>query len=165
MRFAVPVLLLSCASSQVASSVVRSAGATSLPEEAVAVHLTREPVDADELGIVEAHGPRPAATLEQILNEFTRRVAALGGDIARVDAFATGYETVTESYTYECGANVTRDEVRMVTQTNPDGTTTTTWEHEPVTQYESKTCTGDRKVEVATLTIQGRAFRARKGVQ
>jgi len=165
MRFAVPVLLLGCASSQVASSVVRTGSATPLTGQAVAVRLTREPVDADELGIVEAHGARPAATLEQILTEFTRRVAALGGDVARVDAFATRYETVTESYTYECGTNVTHDEARMVTQTNPDGTTTTTWRHEPVTRYESKTCTGEREIEVATLTMRGRAFRARKDVR
>jgi hypothetical protein len=131
----------------------------------VAVRLTQEPIDAEELGIVEAHGRRPAATLQQVLAELTGRVAALGGDIARVDAFATRYEMLSENYTYDCGTTETRQEPRTVTRSGPNGTMTTATEYVTVTQHEPKTCNGVRQVEAGTLTIRGRAFRARRGVQ
>jgi len=129
------------------------------------VRFTQEPTDAEELGIVEAHGSRPAATLEQVVAELRARVAALGGNLARVDEFATRYEMVSENYTYDCGTTETRQEPRTSVQPGPNGTTTTVTEYVSVTHHEPKTCTGVRQVEAATLTLRGRAFRAQKGVQ
>jgi hypothetical protein len=165
MRAAFAWLLLGCACSTVESSALRTTPSAPPNQGQVAVRFTQEPTDADELGIVEAHGRRPAATLQQVMAELTGRVAALGGDIARVDAFATQYEMLSESYTYDCGTTETRQEPRTATRTGPSGTMTTVTEYATVTHHEPKTCTGVRQVEGATLTIRGRAFRARRGAQ
>jgi hypothetical protein len=110
----------------------------------VTLSATRDPVNGVELGIVEAHGRRPPATLSAIAGEFSSRVGKLGGDYGRIDSFATHCEIVTETYTYECGT------VQTV-GVNADGT--------PITSYVSQTCTGFQNVEVGTLTLTGRAFR------
>lgn len=130
----------------------------------VAVLFTTDPSGAEQVGIVEAHGSRPGAKLEQVLAELTAQVAALGGDVARVDMFPTRYEMVSESYTYECGTTQTRQEPRTVTSVDANGTPTTTTDFVTVTEYVSQTCTGFRRVEAATLTVQGRAFRTKKGI-
>ncbi|MFL5426984.1 MAG: hypothetical protein ACJ783_18360, partial [Myxococcales bacterium] len=119
----------------------------------MSILLTHDPDDATEVGIVEADGTRPAATLEGLLAELRRRTASLGGDVARVDRFATRYEMVTETYQYDCSTSQMRMESRTVVQTQADGTTTTSTEWVPVTEYVSKTCTGTREVEVGTLTL------------
>jgi hypothetical protein len=127
----------------------------------VVVFTTRDPPGAEEVAIVEAHGRRPVATLEALLAEFQGRVAAVGGDRARVDGFATRYEMVTESYTYECGTTEHRTETRTVSRPGPNGTSTMSTESVTVPHHVSKTCTGTRTVEAAVLTLTGRAFRAR----
>lgn len=127
----------------------------------VAVFVTRDPPDADEIAIVEAHGRRPVATLEALLGELRSRVAGLGGDRARIDGFATRYEMVTESYTYDCGTTEMRTETRTVSRPGPNGTSTMSTETVSVPRHVSKTCTGTRTVEAAVLTLTGRAFRAR----
>jgi hypothetical protein len=128
----------------------------------VAVYLTRDPPAGVELGVVEAHGRRPAATLPALLAEFRERVASMGGDRARLDGFATRYELVTETYTYDCGTTEMRTETRTVFRPGPGGTSTSSTETVTIPHHVSRSCTGTRTVEVATLTLTGRAFRARE---
>ena len=130
----------------------------------VAVRFTTDPPGAEQLGIVEAHGRRPAARLEEVLAQLMDQVAALGGDVARIDAFPTRYEMVTESYTYDCGTTQTRQQPQTVTSVDSNGRPTTTTQFVTVTEHVPQTCTGVRKVEAATLSVQGRAFRTRKGI-
>lgn len=127
------------------------------------MRFTTDPPGAEQLGIVEAHGRRPAATLEELLAQLTDRVAAMGGDVARIDSFPTRYEMVSESYTYDCGTTRTRQEPQSVTTVDANGRPTTTTQWVTVTEHVAQTCTGFRQVEAATLTVQGRAFRTRKG--
>ena len=155
-------LALTCGCTTVGSSALPTRSAMAPATEPVAVRLNSDPANAEELGIVEAHGRRPAASLQQLLTEVTSRAASLGGDVVRIDAFATRYETVTEPYTYDCGTTETHTESRTVTRTGPTGSMTTTTESVPVTRHVQKTCNGVRQVEAATLTLRGRAFRARK---
>jgi hypothetical protein len=161
MRRILPSLLLSAACAHPAAR--SSAVATGVPlppsDRPVSVLLTRDPQDATEIGIVEADGTRPVATVDGLVAEIRNRVASLGGDVARIDRFATRYEMVTETYQYDCSTTETRMEARTVTQTQADGTTTTSTEWVPVTESVYRTCTGTREVEVGTLTITGRAFR------
>ena len=44
----------------------------------VAVRFITDPPGAEQLGIVEAHGRRPAARLEEVLAQLMDQVAALG---------------------------------------------------------------------------------------
>src|SRR5215470_3623267 len=104
MRFWATPLALCCAcSTTVGASFVRTASAAPPAAGPVMVRLTSDPPGAEQLGVVEAHGRRPAANLQEVLVQLTEQVAALGGDVARIDAFPTRYEMITESYTYDCG--------------------------------------------------------------
>jgi len=157
-------LALCCAcSTAVGASAVRTTSTARPVPGPVAVRLTSDPPGAEQLGIVEAHGRRPTATLEEVLAQFLGEVSALGGDVARVDSFPTRYEMVTESYTYDCGTTQTRQEPQMVTTFDANGRPTTTTQWVTVTEHVAQTCTGYRRLEAATLTVQGRAFRTRKG--
>jgi len=165
MRFWTASLVLCCAcSTTVGASFVRTTSAAPPVTEPVAVRLTSDPPGAEQLGIVEAHGPRPAAKLQEVLAQLTEQVAALGGNVARIDAFPTRYEMVTESYTYDCGTTRTRQEPQTVTSVDANGRPTTSTQWVTVTEHVAQTCTGFRQVEAATLTVQGRAFRTRKGI-
>jgi hypothetical protein len=117
-----------------------------------------DPTASRQLGIVEATGRRPAATLEQLVAEFRTRVAAMGGDFGRIDSIATTHEMVTESYDYDCSEEVLEFETQTVSTIGPDGTPSFTTQTVPVTRHVPKTCTGERTVEVATTTLLGRAF-------
>lgn len=110
----------------------------------VRLSSTRDPARAQPLGVVEAHGDRRVATLDAIAEEFRGRVASLGGDVGRIDNFATRYEMVTETYSYDCS-------------------TTMTTGYPPMTTRIPRTCSGTRTVEVPTLTLTGRAFKAARG--
>ena len=128
-------LMLATACSQLGSSGYRTTGPELAPTQApVFVSATRDPAAAWELGVVEAHGRRSVDTLEEIVSEFRARVASMGGDYGRIDRFDTRHDMVTETYTYGCG-----------------------------TPQAPMTCTGSRQVEVATLTVVGRAFRISRG--
>lgn len=168
-----PALAL-CAGCTVVSSSAYAPGPRAAPSAGpVAVRFTADPPGAVEIGVVEAHGRRPQATLEALVDELRKRVAEVGGDVARVDGFATRYENVTETYTYDCGETTTTTEPRTVTKTDCSGsgtatagqstfggcTTTTETTMETVTKHEPKTCTGTQQVEAAVLTLTGRAFR------
>jgi len=128
----------------------------------VSVLLSQDPQDAREVGIVEAHGTQPVE-LESLLAEFRARVASLGGDVARIDSFATRYEIVSELYTYDCSMFESHTEMQTVSHTGADGTTTYTTESQLVTEFVSKTCSEVRSHEEATLTLTGRAFRTERG--
>jgi hypothetical protein len=160
---AVALLSIPGACATAHSSALATGPTTAAPHGVVSVLLSRNPLHADELGIIEAHGTRPGTSLEKILDEFRSRVESLGGDVARVDAFSTRYEIVSEPYTYECGYTETTTETRTESSVGPDGSPTTSTVMVPVTQYVSRTCTGYRSEEVAVLTVTGRAFRSERG--
>jgi len=162
MRAGVVGLMLACGCSTSKSSAIRTASAVPGGRQPVAVQFTQEPGDGDDLGIVEAKGSKPAATLEQVLAQLTGRVAALGGNLARVDGFGTRYETVQEKYTYDCGTTETRMEPRSVRRPGSNRSMATITEVAPVSYHQPKTCNGVRQVETATLTLRGRAFRTRE---
>jgi len=151
----------SCGSVQrsVQSSGFTISHAVAPSSASVRVSATRDPPKAEELGVAEAHGTVPAATLDALLSEFRARVASMGGDYGRIDTLGTRHEMVTETYTYDCSTTETVTDTRTVSHVNPDGTVTFTTEAVPVTRTVSKTCIGERQVEVATLTVVGRAFR------
>lgn len=138
-------LVLGTGCTTVFSSAVSTAAAHPSSTSAVTLNATRDPENAEELGLVEAHGRRPPATLDAIAREFSTRVAKLGADYGRIDSFDTRFENVTETYSYECGTTVTTG--------STDGVPTTT--------YISQTCIGQTEVEVGTLTLTGRAFRTK----
>lgn len=164
-RFAI-LWLSFCPACGIVQSSVLPAGWPQAPLSGpVSVSATRDLPGAEELGIVEAHGIRPAAPLGEILAAFRSRVAELGGDYGRIDGFATRFEEVTESYTYDCGTNVTETQTRNVSTPGPNGTSTSRTETVTVTRHQPRTCTGTRQVEAATFTLTGRAFRAPKGVR
>jgi hypothetical protein len=142
------LLFLGLGCTHVASSAVMTSAPLPPSVSAVRLSATQDPVNGVELGIVEAHGRRPPATLSAVAAEFSSRVGKLGGDYGRIDSFATHFEIVADTYTYECGY------VQTV-GTNADGT--------PITSYISQTCTGYQNVEVGTLTLTGRAFRTQLG--
>jgi hypothetical protein len=160
-------LFLSASCTHVGSSAYSTAGAPppSAPEApappAVAISATMVPAGAQELGVVEAHGRQPLATLEAIVAEFRTRVVSLGGDFGRIDSMGTTHEMVDESYTYDCGTTETTTETRSVYQPGPGGMGSYVTQSVPVTRHRPKTCTGVRKVEAATLTVVGRAFRTK----
>jgi hypothetical protein len=157
----VPLLLLlgvSC------THVVQSSAILTAPELApspaeVQISATRDPAQGREIGVAEAHGRLGEVRLDEVIAEFRARVASMGGDYARIDSLATRHEMVKESYSYECGATETTTETRMVMQLNPDGSVVPTTETVQVQNYVSKTCIGEREVEVFTLAVVGRAFR------
>jgi hypothetical protein len=155
---AAAILAVACAPA-VASSAVITRPALAPSASAVSISATRDPAGAEEIGIVEAYGLRPQATVEALVAEFRARVATLGGDFGRIDNFATRHELRTESRDYECGGVETQMQTQSVVAIGPDGSTAVTSEAVPVTTYVSKTCTEERQVEDATLTLVGRAFR------
>jgi hypothetical protein len=155
-------LLMATSCTHVESSEYRTGPTLPAASGAVAISATRDPASGQELGIVEAHGRRTDGALEAIVAEFRARVASMGGDYGRIDRFDTKHEMVTESYTYDCGTTETSTETRSVYQPGPNGTGSFTTQTVPVTRHVPKTCTGQREVEAATLTVVGRAFRAAK---
>lgn len=153
-----PLLLGTGCLAPVRSSVYATAPALPPTTAPVAVSATRDPAGARTLGVVEASGHLPAATLAALVSEFRARVASMGGDFGRIDSFATRHEMVTETYQYDCGTDEIDHETRTVFGTAPDGTPTVSTETVPVVKHVPKTCTGERVVEVATLALVGRAL-------
>lgn len=151
------------ACSHVQSSAHVTGQATAPSTAPVSVSATRDPSGARELGIVEAHGRLPAATLGRVLAEFSNRTAALGGDYGRIDRLSTRFEIITQSYTYDCGTSTTSYQSQTVCHSGPSGTTTCSTHSVPVTHHVPRTCSGTRQVEVATLTVVGHAYRVAGG--
>jgi hypothetical protein len=54
------------------------------------VSATTVPEGAEEIGILEAHGRRPVARFDELLNEFRARIVSMGGNFGRIDQFPTG---------------------------------------------------------------------------
>jgi hypothetical protein len=147
----------------VTSSVVTQTAPLPPSTAPVAVSATSDPAGGRQLGVVEATGRRPAATLPLLVAELQARVAAVGGDFARIDSIVTKHELVTESYDYDCGTDVVEYETQVVTSTGADGMLSSSTVPVPVVRHVSRTCTGARTVEVATTTLLGRAFLTRGG--
>jgi len=138
------ILAVGCITTTAASSGVSTSAPQAPSSTPVTLSATRDPDNGQQVGLVEAHGQRPPATLGAVATEFCSRVAQLGGDYGRIDSLGTRFEIVTESYTYDCGTT-------MIVGTSADGA--------PITAYMPQSCTGYYDVEVGTLTLTGRAFR------
>jgi hypothetical protein len=163
---AAPLLLLAASCAHAVQSSAYATGRTGAPSlDPVEIGATRAPSDAEELGLVEAHASPSAGTLQALVAEFRERVASLGGDYGRIDSMATRYELVAERYDYECGGTETVMETQTTSRTGADGVPVLETESVPVTRYVSRTCTGERMVEAATLTLVGRAFRRAGGTR
>ena len=162
--FAALALCAGCVPALPSSSAFVQGTAPAVPAAQVRVVGVGQPAGAQELGIVEANGGRPGVPLDAVVAELRSRAASIGADLVRLDGFATKYEMVTEQYTYDCGHTETVMETRTVTRTGFNGQLETAIETVPSTKWVSKTCTGTRQVEVARLTLTGRAFRS-KGAQ
>jgi hypothetical protein len=153
------LLLLGLACTHVQSSAYATRRALPPASAAVRISATRDPAQAEELGVVEAHAGMRVASLDEVIAEFRGRVAAMGGDYGRIDTVATKHEMFDETYTYECGSTQTTIETTTVSQVNADGSVSSTTQSVPLTTYVSQTCTGVRQVEASTLSVVGRAFR------
>lgn len=158
-------LLLACACSlspQIRSSALRTG--TELPPSSAPVTIvaTRDPPAGEQLGVVEASAVPGTRSLDRLLAAFRARVAELGGDLGRVDAFPTTFRQVRETVERACGERETRVESRTIVERAPDGTsssTTSTTTSAPETTGAPGTCTEERWVEHATQNLVGRAFR------
>jgi hypothetical protein len=160
----VSLLVLAASCTHAVQSSALATGRAAAPSPApVEIGATRAPPGAEELGLVEAHASPSAATLEALVAEFRVRVASLGGDYGLVDGMTTRYELVAERYDYECGMTETVLETQTVSRIAADGSPVLETRSVPVTTYVSRTCTGERQVEVGTLTLVGRAFRRAGG--
>lgn len=102
------------------SSVSGSGVATGAPGRGSGVVHVRAitlPRPGREVGIVEAKGHHEM--IEDVMPEFARQVAALGGNYGLVDRITSRYElqTYTETYSYACGKSTctgTRTSTREV---------------------------------------------------
>ena len=159
----VAVILLGTGCVQVRSSAVATGRPLAPSAAAVEVSATRDPPGAEERATIEVQGSISAATLESLVAEFRSRVASAGGNYGRIDSFATRHELVTESYQYECGTPETQVRTQTASYMGPEGSTVCITQYVPVTKYVSRTCTGERRVEVATRTLIGRALRTSRG--
>jgi hypothetical protein len=124
-------VLLLTACGGIRSSVVAT-GATVAPYQGpVQVRATGAP-STPELGLVQVAGQR---TVDDLMPEFKRRVAELGGSLGIVDQVKSRFEMImrTQMQTYSCG-----------------------------TQSAPRTCTRTQHVWVEVMTVQllGRAFRS-----
>jgi hypothetical protein len=141
-----------------AASPTPAVSSPAAPVVLTPVSATTVPEGAEEIGILEAHGRRPVARLDELLNEFRARIVSMGGNFGRIDQFPTKYEMVTETYTYDCGHDEFSTESRTVCNTDFKGNSHCSSQSVPVTRHVPKTCTGTRVVEAATLSLVGRAF-------
>lgn len=73
----------------------------------VAIYVAAQPPPARELGTIEVSGEDREGAVEVLLPAFVEKVAALGGNVAVVDAVDARFEmrvrTTVETYTYPCG--------------------------------------------------------------
>jgi hypothetical protein len=115
-----------------ASAVLRDAAAPEAYTGVVTVSAFAPP-GAQEVALAQSVGEAP---FEDLVETLCRKVAAVGGDWAVIDAVRTNFEVIsyTESYTYSCG-----------------------------TTQSPRTCSGTRLAqrEAATTTIDARALRTR----
>ena len=95
-----------------ACSSIRAASVRTGPERApytgpVAVYAVSPVPESTEVGAVDVRAEDLEARLERLMPVVVQRVAALGGDIAVVDAvdaaFVTKMRPHPETYTYPCG--------------------------------------------------------------
>jgi hypothetical protein len=155
--FALPLVALAgCAG--VGSSTLATGPAAPPAPGPVALFATRDP-PGRELGLIEVHGLRPQVTLARLVEEFRRRAAELGGDAARLDAYATRTELVDVPHTWDCGTTEVETVTQMVTRVGPGGQVFTTPQTITVPKHRPRICRDVRRVEAAVLTLIGRAFR------
>jgi hypothetical protein len=128
--------LVGCSS--VGGSTVRT-GKVDMPAYTgpVAIYPTGHmPAGTTDLGIVEVHALQDEATVETLLPQFVRRVAAIGGNVAVIDGIRARFEIVgrthVETFYYTCGLGGTcagtrvyaaNDEVMIVSMFGHAGTT------------------------------------------
>ncbi|MBT9558299.1 MAG: hypothetical protein IV100_19860 [Myxococcales bacterium] len=124
---ALVILLAACTS--VRGSAVSTAGFERYTG-AVQVVAHSDPPGMKEVGMVEVHG---GAQLDDLVKEFRKKTAEVGGRVGKIDSIQTRFDWKTQSSIqgYNCG-----------------------------TVSSPKTCyrTVNRQVEVAITSIVGRAF-------
>jgi hypothetical protein len=77
------------------------------------------PPGATDLGIVEVHAAQQEGTIDDLLPQFVRKVAQIGGNIAVIDGIRARFEIVgrthVETYYYTCGLGATCAGTRVYT--------------------------------------------------
>jgi hypothetical protein len=92
-----------------ASGSAIATGALRLPPNLgpIALYATEVPVDAREIGVVEAHAYGEEGTVENLLPIVAQKTAQLGGNAVVVDSVVADFHIVdrpiVETYTYPCG--------------------------------------------------------------
>ncbi|MFW6067650.1 MAG: hypothetical protein ACOC97_04870 [Myxococcota bacterium] len=127
------LLVLVAGCSNVRSSTVHTGANRHAPHQgAVTVQATQVPPQAEELAVVQTRGHN--VELSDLVPDFAREVAKVGGNFGKVDKIRTKFEVTQQNRqeTYQCG---TQDAPQTCTRTVTD------------------------QVEIATTTITGRAFR------
>ena len=73
--------------------------------------LGKPPDNAVDLGVVEVHASQREATLEQLLPQFARKVADIGGNVAVVEGIRARFDfaghTQVETFYYTCALGAT----------------------------------------------------------
>jgi hypothetical protein len=73
----------------------------------VAIYVVGQPVQGQDLGVVEVHAAQAEANVETLLPVFAQKVAQLGGNAAVVERVSAAFEMRThiqmETYSYPCG--------------------------------------------------------------
>jgi hypothetical protein len=69
------------------------------------------PPGASDLGVVEVHAAQTEGTIDELLPQFVRKVAQIGGNIAVIDGIRARFEIVgrthVETYYYTCNLGAT----------------------------------------------------------
>jgi hypothetical protein len=79
---------------------------------AVSIYSSGQPPPgAVDLGVVEVHAVQEEGTVEELLPQFVRKVASIGGNVAVVDGIRARFELVgrshVETFYYTCGLGAT----------------------------------------------------------
>jgi hypothetical protein len=103
---AVLLLLFASGCSSMGGSAIRT-GPTQMPayNGPVAIYSTGQPPPgAVDLGVVEVHAAQQEATIDELLPQFVKKVAVIGGNVAVVDGIRARFElaarTHLETYYY-----------------------------------------------------------------
>jgi hypothetical protein len=99
--------------------------------------LGKPPENAVDLGVVEVHASQREATLEQLLPQFARKVADIGGNIAVVEGIRARFDfaghTQVETFYYTCALGATCAGTRAYS-TNDEIMTVSMFGHAMTTQ-------------------------------
>src|SRR5262249_21234966 len=113
LRTTVALSLALTGCSSVGGSAIRT-GPIQMPAHAgpVLVYSSGQaPAGAIDLGVVEVHAAQEEGTVEELLPQFVRRVASIGGNVAVIDGVRARFEIYghshVETFYYTCGLGAT----------------------------------------------------------